>query len=809
MDFPPLGMVKQEGFTAGFSVTMRYFPDNDPEHVKAALVAMFDLWRPLVQRASAISVSLMIGNGEQIYRWTGDLSDEYEWDHYKGHNNQQDAHFSFDPIPLRPFKPDWFHFTYRDLQQIIRIIRSTAKEMFNLPVSIGTLCEPGPEFCESLFRYVWHPELVSFMGGGHGVSIDYKGLFHADQRRYGGYPNGIPEGEPFGRFLGKQVASFCRVMDIQNISFSNGLGFGTYPWNVVGRNFDGENFGLEKYSDLAQDILDFWEMYKSEATVQKVGAQGSNWPVGIDLAAKGVPLKDLYDRRLLDNPLGYTVSVFFDDSVGFAMAANMSRIAHCPNWDLGFYLHDPWYPQNPWEDYPYDRQAFDLYAPASISLVGADGQLVKPFAFGTLMHDENASLQPETARSFMPHLETALNHLVDRIGPLTWLYPFEEYHRTMIEHPGQANVVWFGDAFTAKAIDAGLPLNGVISTEHLARALETGVLEDTILYTPVPARGAGYLPSLLKWVEDGGRVMFYGPVEHADKAIRELLELKLADELDGELELDWRRKDISLNQGQGGPTVLNHVAITSAGGVREVLRAGAQAEVVAVVHKSGEERVYALLARHGQVGWCRGTTPFEISGGQWINNHDISKCVNGARIPRLLLAAMGYQISHLSQAPEQRDPQSFVSRHRNAFLLSGYKPDNTVELALSFPDGAPLFTGDDTILENGLAHYHFDKSYHKECRVFVKQQSGRLQSRKTLNHEFTESEFAIRGLKDATVTLYLPLDKIAGAYVRQPSRATTAQDNAEGAVGQLNTPEARHGDKIILTGISGQLIVRW
>ena len=147
--------------------------------------------------------------------------------------------------------------------------------MFNLPVTIGTLCEPGPEFCESLFRYVWHPEVVTYMGG-HGVSIDYKGILHVDRRRYGAYPDGIPEGEPFGKFLGKQVDSFCQVMDIQYINFSNGLGFGTYPWSIVGRNFDGTRFGLAKYSDLSRDILDFWEMYKTEAPIQMVNGMGSN-----------------------------------------------------------------------------------------------------------------------------------------------------------------------------------------------------------------------------------------------------------------------------------------------------------------------------------------------------------------------------------------------------------------------------------------------------------------------------------------------------------------------------------------------------
>ncbi|MCE5259160.1 MAG: hypothetical protein LLG44_08900 [Chloroflexi bacterium] len=809
MEFPPLGMIKQTGFNAGFSVTMRYFPDNNPEHVRSVVTAMFELWRPLIERAQSISVGLTIGNGEHIYRWTGNLDDEFEWDHYKGHNNQQYAHFSFDPIPLRPFKENWFHFTYRDLQLIIRVIKQTAQDMFGLPLTIGSLCEPGPEFCESLFRYVWHPEVVSFMGGGHGVSIDYKSTLHADTRQYGAYPCGIPEGEPFGRFLGKQVAHFSRVMDIQNISFSNGLGFGTYPWNLVGRNFDGTHFGLASYTELAADILDFWLMYKNEAPVQKVSAQGSNWPVGIDLAAKGVPLKDLYDRRLLDFPLGYTVSVFFDDSVGFAMAANMSRIAHAPNWDLSFYLHDPWYPQNPWEDFPYDRNAFDLYAPASISLIGAEGELIKPYAFGTFMHDENANLQPETVRSFMPHLETALDHLADQVGPLTWLYPFQEYHSLMAACPEQADTLWFGDAFTAKAIDAGLPLNSVVSTEYLAKALETGVLDGTILYTPVPPASASYWKPLTRWIDNGGQVMFYGPLNHADQALLDLLGLQLSTPLEGELDFSWKRMDLVPKPVRSGRQLLKHAATTSAGGVCEVLQSGAGSTVLATVAKGEDTRVYALSTRQGKVSWCRGTTPFEITGGQWIANHDISKYVNGARLPRLVLAAMGWQIDHLYQTPEQRDPQGFISRHRNAFIMNGYKPDNTVEYALKFPDGAPIFTGDDTLLIDGRAHYHLDKSYRKECRVFVQQQSGRIQCRKTLNHEFSESEIAINGLQDAQVTLYLPLDKIEGAYIRQPSRQTTAQDTAEGAAGQLNCADVRQGDKLVLKNLSGSLVVRW
>ncbi|NLV74319.1 MAG: hypothetical protein GXY52_06515 [Chloroflexi bacterium] len=806
MTFPAIGMPVRPDFTASLSMTMRYFPDNDPANIRRVIIELLDLWRPLIARAKELNLGLMIGNGEHIYRWSGNLDDEFEWDHYKGHNNQENARYSFDPIPLRPFKEDWFHFTYRDLQNIIKIIRKVAAEQTGLPVQIATLAEPGPEFCESLFRYEWHPEIVSFMGGGHGVSIDYKGILHADKRRYGAYPHGIPEGEPFGRFLGKQVADFCRVMDIQNISFSNGLGFGTYPWNIVGRNFDGERFGLTPYHELANDILEFWLMYKTEAPKQRVSAQGSNWPVGVDVAAKGVPLLDLYDRRLLDNPLGYTVSVFFDDSVGFAMASNMSRIAHTPNWDLSFYLHDPWYPQNPWEDFPYDHQAFDLYAPASIGLVGAEGKLIAPNGFGTIVHDENADLQPITARSFMPHLETALDNLPDQVGPLTWLYPIREYHSMMSEQPERANAIWFGDVFTAKAIDAGLPLNNVVSTEHFERALASGVLDGTVLYTPASADMRAYWPQLARWIEQGGQVLFYGPLEGAQAELLTLLGLELAEPISGELALDWQRSDLD---SLGALRQLLHNPVTSGGGIREVQTPGTASELVCSVSQGNVTRAYAVLARGAKVAWCRGSVSLEVAEGQWIRNHDRSRTFNGARIPCMLLGAMGWHIRHLLRSPQQRDPQGFISRYRNAFILNGYKPDNTVGLALRFPGGAPVMTGDDTWIEGGFAHYAFDKSYRKECRVLVDQSSGSISCRKTLNKEFSESEISITGLEDATVTLYLPLDKIDGAYIRQPSRQTTAQDNAKGPVGQLNTPAIREGDKLVLRGLNGTLLVRW
>ncbi len=332
----------------------------------------------------------------------------------------------------------------------------------------------------------------------------------------------------------------------------------------------------------------------------------------------------------------------------------------------------------------------------------------------------------------------------------------------------------------------------------MGSALHTGVLRDTILYTPAPSVEAAYLPHLLQWVEAGGRVFFYGPMDDAAPEVLDLLHLQLKEPLEGDLHLAWEPGTATHTDGQYADRTLRHVGITSGGGIREVLRSGSTAvELVASVRKGDALRTYAVTARDRRIAWVRGTLPFDIGGGERIQSHSLSEHINGARIPRMVLGLLGWEIDYRLRAADQRDPQLFISRHRNAFLVSGYKPDNTVEMALRFPDGAPIFVGDDTVLEDGRALYHLDKSFHKTCRACVAQCSGLITCRKTLNLEFTELEIAISGLQEALVTLYLPVDKIEGALIRtRDSQAFDVQAH-------------RVGDKVVISDVSGTLLVRW
>ncbi|MGI6544798.1 MAG: hypothetical protein ACOX44_17450 [Limnochordia bacterium] len=76
----------------------------------------------------------------------------------------------------------------------------------------------------------------------------------------------------------------------------------------------------------------------------------------------------------------------------------------------------------------------------------------------------------------------------------------------------------------------------MMSTDDLSAALATGIMEDSIIFTPTPFCTAEYVDVLLRHIEQGGRVVFYGPVLPSPEAIGRLLNLQLASGLDGDCE---------------------------------------------------------------------------------------------------------------------------------------------------------------------------------------------------------------------------------------------------------------------------------
>ena len=104
---------------------------------------------------------------------------------------------------------------------------------------------------------------------------------HADDVSYAGFPNGIPEGLPFGTFLGRQSEIFMCDMGFDYLWLSNGFGFGRETWSTLGAIFDGENFHAENFSDVKRGVLDFWTLFRKECSYP-VATRGTNMTMGID-----------------------------------------------------------------------------------------------------------------------------------------------------------------------------------------------------------------------------------------------------------------------------------------------------------------------------------------------------------------------------------------------------------------------------------------------------------------------------------------------------------------------------------------------
>ncbi|MBE6965713.1 MAG: hypothetical protein E7441_06735 [Ruminococcaceae bacterium] len=118
------------------------------------------------------------------------------------------------------------------------------------------------------------------------------------------------------------------------------------------------------------------------------------------------------------------------------------------------------------------------------------------------------------------------------------------------------------------------------------------------------------------------------------------------------------------------------------------------------------------------------------------------------------LSEFGYSIQFVK---ETRSPLPVMTVHRsnNAMLFSVYNRDTTVETGLKFPLGAPVLNGFSTKLTDGCASYHFNKSVHAECRVFVKQKSGVVKAKEEppVNMKYRR-RIRISGLSDASVCLF-------------------------------------------------------
>ncbi len=755
-------------------VSLKPFRDPAEDAVRAVCREMFRQWAPLCRHADMVSVLLWAADGSEILEYRREPDECFEWAKWLGRANVTARPHAHDPDAIGLHNRRYLYmedppeFTYGWLKRLVTILKEVGQEVTGKPIRVGETFDPGPEFAESAFKYERHPELC--LGGTMGTAsfaCCYATL-HADPTPYAAFPGGIPEGTPFGTFLGRQCEAFLNDLGFDYLWLSNGFGFGLETWGLRGAVFDGETFSGERCADVQRENLAFWDLFRAECPSIPIETRGTNLSTAMDLASDAVPLREIYAGGYGLEPPPNSPWAALNHDFGLELVGWMAHIAEIPGetFPFRFYTHDPWWLNSPWLD-RYGREPHDIYLPLAVSRIDAQGRTCTPTSMLFLTVDDSYGRMPEQVpNEVIPHLLTAKRDEPDAPGPLVWVYPFDEYHDWTFDEPRRIEEVFFGDWFMRGAVNNGLPLNTVISTRNLVavRAQDPAAFAESVLVSPVPEAGGDWESALLAHVRGGGNALLYGPLARAGDELLAALNLVRQDPLDGVFERDLALVQDAFAE-SGAATVLEHPALLSGGGMSGVLADERDSHTTALagVCRDGETRVAASSRERpdwggGKVVWVRGTVACDPNrtGGHLLVPFDPCSRFPGEVLMRYALQAFGIEIRAERDTAAQKTPMTCIARHTNGFFFSGFCPDTTTALQLRLPQGAPLLLGLETRLVEGRARYTMPKAWHHECRVFVDgQRAGRLACSEVHSGMVgVTRRMLVTGLQDATIRFY-------------------------------------------------------
>ena len=789
-------------------MSLKPFRRTDDAAIQAVAEHVFRQWAPLLQRADACAVMLWTADGSEILEYGGNLDDAIEWGRYLGRANPDEVPPNVDPSQVdihqraRLYMENPPTISYGTLQRIVATLKRVGTAMTGKPVTVGATFDPGPEFARSPFKYQRHTEILA---PGELMWVDCTATLKAEERAYAGFPNGIPAGTRFGTFFGRQTQRFLTDLGFDYIWFSNGFGFSATAWSVKGPLFDGSAFHPERAAEIRTRIIGFWKAFREECPSFRVECRGSNLSTGADLGASASPLRDIYDGGfdMVAPPNSPWAAI--DGDFGLEISGYLSHIAHLPKGDVfpfRFYSHDPWWLNSPWFD-RYGREPHDIYMPLALARLDGAGKVTPPSFLEFLTIDNSYGELPDACpNEVTPHILRAMDQYSDAPGLLTWIYPFDEFHDMVFGGSPHPEAPFFSDWFMRNAVNAGLPVNTVVSTRNFlaSRKVNPQLYRDTILLTPVPAAGSPLEAALLDDLSRGQCVFFYGSVARASTKLLELLNLKLSSPVTGELTMLSSLASDVIRQGRL-PTRLLHRDVLSDGGIDTILhqQGVGDFEVCATVSTASAERVFAATRTvgSGRLAWVRGSLSSHITNEALPQADDPKQFFPVELAMRGMLARFGYEIGVERPALATRMPLVLVSRSNNGFFFSGYNPSTTATLRLRFPQGAPILHGYETWLDNGHSVYSLPRAWRRECRCFVRQSAASEISciERTPEEVGIRRRMLLSGLKDATVRFY-PEVRPAGPPVRMENN-------------EKRIPYSQEGDCLVAQHINGNLLMSW
>lgn len=754
-------------------MSLKPFKQLDDDFIISICKDLFRQWTPIIKKADGVAILLWIGDGSEILDYTGDITKSFEWGKYIGRANEckEDWKKEKDPLKLSPHAQRYLYtekpmtFTYADLKRIIYLLKKTGNALTNKRIRIGATFDPGPEFSESDFKYKRHPEICTAgTMGEKSFVVSYENL-HKDQYPYCAYPEGIPEGLSFATFLGAQTQCFLDDMNMDYIWLSNGFGFGAENWATTGPLFDGKTFSQDKnkIEDIKNKTLKFWKDFRLKCPNYEVQTRGTNLSIGIDFATDGVATKEIYNGNFNLLPPPNSPWAALDKNFGLEIIGYLSRIAQLPK-DKGYmfryYLHDPWWMNSPWFD-RYEGQPHDIYLPLALSRINEKGGIDQPDYFNVLTVDTSLGELPEIAVStVMPHLLQGFDHFPDRISPFLWVYPFDEYQSVDHDDLECLKKSFFEDWFMIGAVNQGFPISSVVSTKECVSLLQknNNFASEAILITPVPKKDTEWEKVLLNEIQKGRNIILYGSLTFASEQLKRVFHISCTTPIDKDIMvknhiLDHYKNEIYSSR-------MYHDSELSNGGIDTILNEEHEdVQVITSATKGKEERVLSVYRKcnNGKVVWIRGTNNHYVKDGNQLLQADLlTDAFSTSAQLRHILSLFNYDIHfHYTNTKNIHAPIILVHRHSNAFYFSGYLQDVTVECRLHFPLGVPVLIGHEVNIQNGIGIYHFPRAFHKECRVFVEQETGTISmSEYGPVSVIMERRVLLEGLQNATVYIF-------------------------------------------------------
>ena len=686
-------------------MSLKPFYSTEPEAVEAVCIEAFTQWGALLRHTDTISVLLWTSDGSEILEYTGDQDKEMEWARYMGAaNHMAEWDPQKDPKKLGLHVKRYLYrehpavITGRILKEIVQTLKDVGRRITGKPIRVGETFDPGPEFAESKFKYMTHREAL--LGDTRGRVCCYA-LLQEDHERYAAFPDGIPEGLPMGTFLGRQCQRFLSDMGFDYLWLSNGFGFGCETWGTTGVVFDGTHFSPELLEPTQEKILEFWKLFRAECDF-RVETRGTNLTVGIDLASDAVNLDKIYQGGFDILPPPNSPWAALDGDFGLELAGYMSRIAELPpegDYLFRYYVHDPWWMNSPWLD-RYEGQPHDIYLPLAVVRMDEQGKAKTPNYLNLLTIDNSLGEMPEQCpNEVIPHLLKGLDNLPDAASPFVWIYPFDEYNSLAA---GRAEKPFFEDWFIRGAINHGLPLSTVVSTDNFLKSyVQNPMLYlGAVLVTAMPEEGSAILPALCKHVEGGGRVLFYGSAQDAPGELLQMLNLSRTLPLEGKLSLHVNLAGDTLHTGEYGKDIF-HDALLSDGGIDTVLlhKEAPSTNILATVSHGSESRVVALYRSlegwgSGAVAWVRGTNcSYWKEGTHILTPFDTEAYYPLEYLMRLAVGAFGYTLAFTKESPRSKDPVIMIHRHQKRHDLFRLCPRYHGGYAPSFPAGCAHIAG--------------------------------------------------------------------------------------------------------------------